>query len=179
VRTGKPRRKYEGRVSTELDGWQRSAAFPLYFAGLDHEAQEPVAGDYVLRGKAGSESWTSPITATVSVNGQRLNTFTSGPREVVITSLLHAGRNEIALISNRVAGVVQDNDIEFTVFGPLEWDVQQNGFTGPIALQFNGMHGWRRDPKTGSLTNIAAPASDKVERSIVLIVKEARTAKDG
>jgi Zn-dependent protease with chaperone function len=148
-------------------------SFPLYFAGLDQETAEPKAGDYILGGKPHSDSWTAPVTATVFVNGTPLNTFTSKPRDVVITSLLRAGRNEITLVSSRVAGVVQDNDIEFTLFGPVEWDVQQKTFVGPKVVQFSSMQGWKRDAKTGTLTNAGAATADKIERVIPLVLKEA------
>ena len=154
-----------------------SLSFALYFAGLDHENEEPAAGDYILQGTPQSESRTASVTATISVNGTMLNTFTSSPRGVAITSLLRAGRNEITVVSNRVAGVVEDNDIEFTVFGPVEWDVQQNGFVGPRVMQFGGMAGWRRNPRTGSLVSPANPAADRIERVIPLILKEAPASR--
>jgi hypothetical protein len=119
------------------------------------------------------DSWTAPVTATIFVDGTPLNTFTSRARDVVITSLLHAGRSEIALVSSRVAGVVQDNDIEFTLFGPVEWEVQQKTFVGPKVVQFSSMQGWRRDAKTGSLTNAGAATADKIERVILLVLKVA------
>ena len=117
------------------------------------------------------------MTATVFVNGTPLNTFTSSPRAVVITSLLHPGRNEIRLVSRRVAGVVEDNDIAFTVFGPVEWDVNRNDFVGSSVAQFSSMLGWRRDPRSGSLINAATPASDSVERTVIVILKDAPAAQ--
>lgn len=145
---------------------------PLFYAGLDVETREAAVGDFILSGKAQIGSTATPITATIWVNGTPLSTFTSNHRDVVITSLLRPGRNDIKVVSRRIKGIVQDNDIEFTVFGPVEWNVQQNTHVGSPVLTFGSMQGWQRDPKTGELMNGADPEADQVERVIPLLIKQ-------
>jgi hypothetical protein len=147
-------------------------SFRIYYAGLDREQQELKAGDYVLRGKPRYASSNAPVTATVWVNGTPLNTFTLEPREVVITSLLKPGKNEIRLVSSRVQNSIKANDIEFDVAGPAEWNVPRKGYVVTPLLQFGSMQGWSTDPRTGKLVNSEKPDSDTLERVIPFILKE-------
>lgn len=154
-------------------------SIPLYYAGLTAETRKAKVGDYILSGRPQYGSLATPITATVWVNGTPLSTFTSNARDVVITPLLRPGRNEIKVASRRIAGIVQDNDIEFMVFGPVEWNVQQNTHVGPQVLTFGSMQGWTRDAKTGELTSGIDAAADQVERVIPLLLKALPEIKGG
>lgn len=148
-----------------------TVTYNLYYAGLDREAGELKAGDYVLRGKGTYPTFSSPVVGTVFVNGTPLNTFTSAPRDVIITSLLKPGRNEIRIVSGRVPNIIATNDIEFSVSGPAEWEVSNNRYTlAPIA-QFKAMQGWQRNPKTGQLVNPLKAEADTIERVIPFMMK--------
>jgi hypothetical protein len=147
--------------------------FKVFYAGLAYEQKELKAGDYVLRGKPRYATSNAPVTATVWINGTPLNTFTLEPREIVITSLLKPGKNEIKLVSNRVQNSIKANDIEFDLAGPAEWNVQRKGYVVTPLLQFASMQGWRQDSGTGKLVNPEKPDSETVERVIPFILKEA------
>ena len=71
---------------------------------------------------------------------------------------------------------MQDNDVALA-HGPVEWDVNGNEFVGSRVAQFSSMLGWRRDPRSGSLINSATPASDSVERTVIVILKDAPGAQ--
>jgi Zn-dependent protease with chaperone function len=144
----------------------------VYYAGLEHELRETRAGDYLLKGKPKYVGWNGPVSATVFVNGTPLNTFLFSERDIVITPLLKAGRNAITIVSKRIANAVRDNDIEFAIYGPVQWNVGENTFTGPVVMEFGSLQGWKQDPARGTWTSVANPSSDSVERTIWLLVKE-------
>ena len=98
---------------------------------VGHENEEPAAGDYILQGTPQSESryrvrdshdlrqrHAAEYLYLGSARGRYHIVAPCGPK-----------RNQV--VSNRVAGVVEDNDIEFTVFGPVEWDVNRMGSLVP------------------------------------------------
>jgi Zn-dependent protease with chaperone function len=145
---------------------------PVYYAGLEHEERQTKNGDYILKGKPEYGSWNGPVSATVFVNGTPLNTFLFSERDVVITPLLKAGRNEITLVSKRIANGVRDNDIQFAIYGPVQWNVGQNTFTGPVVVEFGSLQGWKHEPSSGAWISVANPAAESVERTISLLVKE-------
>lgn len=145
--------------------------YKLYYAGLDHEGGELKAGDYVLRGAPKYNSWNSPVTGTVSVNGTMLNSFTTAARDIIITPLLKPGKNEIRLISTRVPNVIANNDVEFAIAGPAEWEVSTSRFTMRPIVQFNAMQGWKRDPKSGQLLNPLKQDADTIERTVPFVMK--------
>ena len=93
-------------------------------------------------------------------------------RELVITSLLKQGKNEIKLISTRVNNAIRDNDIEFHIAGPAEWNVQKAQYVVAPIVQFQGMQGWKLDPKTGKRINPIKPESETIERIIPFFLKE-------
>ena len=143
-----------------------TVSHPLFFAGMEHETAAVKAGDYVLVGKPGYDSWNSPVVAMVHVNGTPLNSFTLEQRQVVITPLVKAGANEIKLVSKRVKNVFQDNDITFSVGGPAEWVPAKSGFVLKQIVKFDAMQGWERDKKTGQMVSKDNPESDTIERVI-------------
>jgi hypothetical protein len=150
--------------------------YELYFAGLDLEGRELEAGDFVLQGAAKYTYQSSPVTATVVVNGTTLTSFTLEQRQVVITSLLVEGKNEIRLISKRVPNVLVDNDILFSVAGPAEWNVARNEYVMKPIVEFSAMQGWQRDEETAQLVNPAAPEADAIERVVPFVLKGAPAA---
>jgi hypothetical protein len=147
--------------------------FPVYFAGLDLEAKELEEGDYILVGKPQYAGWSSPFTTTVAVNGTWLNTFMLAERQVVITSLVKPGRNELKIVSNRVKNTIRDNDYDIMVGGPAEWNVSQNQFNIAPIVEAKAEQGWRKDEKSGQFVNPAAPDSATIERTIPFVVKAA------
>jgi Zn-dependent protease with chaperone function len=148
-------------------------SYRIFNAGMDREDAEMQAGDYVLTGKPAFSSWNSPVVGTVWVNGTALNSFLLEPRSVVITSLLKKGRNEIKLVSTRVKNSIKNNDIQFEIAGPAEWNVTENKFVLPRVAQFNAMQGWVQDPKSGQLIQRLKPAAEEIERVIPFLLKTA------
>jgi hypothetical protein len=147
-------------------------SYKIYYAGLQNENIKLKAGDFVISGKPTYGSWNSPVTATVFVNGTPLNSFLLAKRGTVITPFLKQGKNEIKLISSRVKNSVKNNDIEFEVAGPAEWNVGKGQYLLKSILQFKSMQGWTLDSKTGMLVNLAKPDSESIERVIPFVLKE-------
>lgn len=150
--------------------------YNLYFAGLDMEKKELNAGDFILASKpnygGAGVAWNPSATATVFVNGTPLNSFTLDGRSVIITPLLKQGKNEIKVTSHRVVNAIRDNNIQFSVAGPAEWNVEKGQYLVQPVLQFDTMQGWKMDSKTGMLINPAQPESETIERVIPLFIKE-------
>ncbi|MGH9338942.1 MAG: hypothetical protein ACRD1R_04980 [Acidobacteriota bacterium] len=150
--------------------------YNFYFAGLGMENQELKAGDFILVSKpnygGASVAWNPSATATVFVNGTPLNSFALQSRQVVITSLLKKGKNEIKLVSHRVPNAIRDNDIEFSIAGPAEWNVQEGKYVVQPVVQFETMQGWQMDSKSGMLINPAQPDSETIERVIPVFLKD-------
>jgi hypothetical protein len=147
--------------------------FAVYYAGLELEAKELQEGDYILAGKPEYAGWSSPLTTTVAVNGAWLNTFMLAERQVVITSLIKPGKNELKIVSNRVANTIRDNDYNIMVAGPAEWNVSEKRFNVAPIVEAKAEQGWRKDDKTGQLVNPAAPDSSTIERTIPFVIKAA------
>lgn len=148
-------------------------SYKIYYAGWQNENTKLKAGDFVLTGKPKFSTWNSPISATVFVNGSPLNTFLLAKRAPVITPFLKQGKNEIKLISSRVKNGIKNNDIEFEIAGPAEWNVGKGQYLLTPILQFKSMQGWTLDSKTGMLVNLAKPDSESIERVIPFVLKEA------
>jgi hypothetical protein len=148
-------------------------SYRIYYAGLQNENTKLKAGDLVLTGKPSFSTWNSPVIATVFVNGTPLNTFLLAERTVVITPFLKPGKNEIKLVSSRVKNSIKNNDIEFNIAGPAEWDVGKGQFLLKPILQFKSMQGWTLDSKTGMLVNSAKPDAESIERVIPFVLKDA------
>jgi hypothetical protein len=147
-------------------------SYHVYWAGLDHEGVGLKAGDYVLQGKPAYTAWNTPVAGTVFVNGTALNSFLLANRQIVVTPLLKPGKNEIKLVSARVKNSLQDNDIEFFIGGPAEWNVGKNQFLLKPMTEFKAHQGWTQDANTGQLVNSADPNADTIERTIEFIMKE-------
>jgi len=150
-------------------------SYRFYWAGLELENSELKAGDFVLRGKPNFRSWNSPVLATVFVNGTPLNSFLLAERQIVITSMLKPGKNEIKLVSARVKDSIENNDVIFEVAGPAEWYVDRNQFVLAPVVQFKAMQGWSKEPRTGQLVNKLKPEADTIERTIPFILKQPPT----
>jgi hypothetical protein len=164
----------DGRYTHRVDPDAKSVelAARLYYAGMRFEQAEIKDGDYVVSGAADSEYRNASVTATVFVNGTGLNTFTSQPRQVVITPLLRQGHNEIRIVSTRVENCLTDNDVWVSLSGPAEWNASRNQFqTRPIA-SISGMTGWRRNSTTSRLENAVDPQSNTVDRVIPLYITD-------
>ncbi|MCA1732810.1 MAG: hypothetical protein LC732_04330 [Acidobacteria bacterium] len=143
----------------------------VYWAGLQHEARELKAGDFILQGVPDYSGWNCPVTGTVFVNGTPLNTFLAG-RDVVITPFLRKGKNEIKIVSTRSDNVLSTNDLEFSIAGPAEWVVDRGEYEVKPVLQFETMQGWTKDRKSGKLVNRANAESDTIERTIAFMIKD-------
>ena len=100
-----------GRLRHQLDpdAGEVTLSTRVFYAGLDRESAKVGRGDYVLTAQPGSEYYNPSATATVFINGTPLNSFTSQPRQVVITPLLKDGDNELRLVTvGRLATLLQD-----------------------------------------------------------------------
>jgi hypothetical protein len=138
----------------------------LYFAGLEAEGRPGAAGDYEITGDQNYASGNTPVTGTVFVNGRARSTFLGHERPVVIAPYLKKGENGIKLVSNRVPDAIENNDVRFRVGGPAEYNVTRGRYDlGPVA-QFEAMHEWKRNEKTGQLVNQAKGDPDTIEREI-------------
>ena len=170
-----------GRYSHPLgpDVKEVTLSYKIYYAGLQHENIKLKAGDFVISGKPTFSPWNSPITATVFVNGTPLNSFLLAKRGTVITPFLKQGKNEITLVSSRVKNSIRNNDIEFDIAGPAEWNVGKGQYLVKPILQFKSKQGWTLDSKTGMLVNLAKPGSETIERVIPFVLKEAPKAGGG
>ncbi len=146
--------------------------YHVYWAGLGLEGIGFKEGDYILQVEPRHGSWNSPVIATVSVNGTPLNSFSLSERQIIITSLLKPGKNEIKLVSHRVKNSFENNDIECTIAGPSEWSAAKNQYMLKPITSFKAMQGWAKNSKSGQLNNPSAPNADFIERTIMFMVKK-------
>jgi hypothetical protein len=147
--------------------------YQLYFAGFGKEKQKVEKGDYVLSASQYYDSHVPPVTPTLYVNGTPLNSFLGETRaQVVITSLLRKGKNEIKLVGTRVSNVIDWNDITFELGGKAEWSAQQNKFLLQPVQQFKTMTGWVQDKKTGQWHSEANRESTTFERTVEFFLAE-------
>jgi len=153
--------------------------FPVFYAGLDMEKQEIKAGDYVLSGKPDFNSWNSPVNAMVSVNGTPLNSFMLEARQIVVTSLLKEGRNEVKIVSSRVKNEFRNNDIQVSLGGPAEYIAAKKQWEVKPIVEFTAMQGWDKDQRSGQLINTANPEADTIERVVPFFLDEAPMAGKG
>ncbi|MDZ4859984.1 MAG: hypothetical protein SGI88_13480 [Candidatus Hydrogenedentes bacterium] len=146
-------------------------SYRLYWAGLEHENAKLNAGDYVLQAKSDYGGWNTPVGAMVFVNGVALNSFLLGDRQIVITSLLKPGKNEIKLVSSRVKNSLTNNDIKLSVGGPAEWYADKNQYMLKPVNEFTAGQGWIKEAKTGQLITSADANADTIERTIAFMIK--------
>lgn len=150
----------------------------FYWAGLADETRELDAGDFVLMSNPHfGADWNSPVTGTVFVNGHPFNTFSLATRQVVITPYLKKGKNEIKIVSARIDNAVRQNDLEFAIAGPAEWNASKRRYMVKPILSFTGMQGWSRNAANGRLTNKTKPDSDVIERVIPLMIKDSESGE--
>jgi len=147
--------------------------YNLYYAGVQPEEPKLKAGDYILSAQPTYNSWSTPVTATLWVNGTPFTSFTTARRQIVITPNLKQGKNEIKLVSHRVKNSIRDNDIKFDILGPAEWNVTEGKYILAPVVQFKAKQGWTLDSKSGMLINPTKPDSETIERVIPFFLKEA------
>ncbi len=152
--------RYSHRKDPQLK--QVTLSFPVYFAGMEHERWALQAGDYFLEVRPQLSHRTVPVTLTAYVNGTPLNSFVLRRRQLILTPLLKEGKNELRIVSNRVADVISGNKMELIVAGPAEYGAKDEKFHGRQLTQFDSMTGWSRGAD-GQLVNKAKPGSDTVE----------------
>lgn len=159
----------DGKYTHQLgpDTKEVTLTYRVYFAGLAAENRPVAAGDYVLSGQQNYASWNVPVTGTVFVNGEPVNTFLGRERQVVITSYLRKGENVIKLVSHRVPDAIADNDLLFKVGGPAEYNVTRGRFELKPVNQFEARTGWKKHEKTGQLVNQDPKGNpDTIEREV-------------
>jgi len=170
----------DGRFShaTGPDVKKVTLSYHVYFAGLEHENRKLRAGDFFLQGGPDSKYSNVPVTATVFVNDTPLNSFILAERQIVITPLLKKGKNEIKIVSSRVANAIQANDIVLSVAGPAEYNVPRRKYEAKPIVEVKAMQGWERVKKTGQLVSKADPNAKTIERVIPFFLDEAPAATD-
>lgn len=170
----------DGRFShaTGPDVKTVTLSYHVYFAGLEHENRKLRAGDFFLQGKPEINYLNVPVTATVFVNDTPLNSFILAERQIVITSLLKKGKNEIKLVSSRVANAILANDITLSVAGPAEYSVPRRKYEAKPIVEVKAMQGWEHHKKTGQLVGKADPNAKTIERVIPFFLDEAPAAAD-
>ena len=146
--------------------------YHLYWAGLDHEKNDIKANDYVLQIKPNYSTWNSPVILTLSVNGTPLSSFLGVKRQVIITSLLKPGKNEVKLISHRVMNSFEENDMKGSISGPAVWYPGENKYMLKPVTTFSAMAGWKKDKKSGQLINQATPDDEYIERTMLFMIKD-------
>ena len=165
-RNGTDWKHADGKFTHQLGPDTKSVTltYKVFFAGLAAENRPVAAGDYVLSGKQNYEGWNGPITGTVFINDEPVNTFLGEPRKVVITNWLRKGENVIKVVSHRVPDAIADNDIHLKVSGPAEYNVSQGRFELGRGTEFDAMTGWKKHDKTGQLVNIEKGNPDTIEK---------------
>jgi Mg-chelatase subunit ChlD len=143
----------------------------LFYKGMKEEEREIKAGDFVLQGRPNYKGWNSPVSATVHVNGTPLNSFTLEERQIVVTPFLKEGKNEVRIISDRVQNAYADNDILFSLIGPVEWVAAKKKFEGKPIVAFEAKPGWEKDDQQG-FVNKGKPGTNRIERVIAFFVDD-------
>ena len=156
------------RHQLDPDATEMTVSTRVFYAGTDRETRPVAKGDYVLAADPGSEYYNPSVTATVFINGKALNSFTSQPRQVVITPLLKTGDNEIRVVTARVTNSLRDNDIALSIAGPARYNVAQSTYEFAPVLEFAALEGWTRDAATGQLVAGDDPGRETLERVLRL-----------
>jgi hypothetical protein len=146
----------------------------LYFAGPDRLLREVAKGDYVLQAAADSVYKNTPVTVTVYVNGNPLNSFGKQSQQVVVTDLLKQGRNEIRVVSRLSTGSMGANDVKVSLGGPAKFELATQTYTlAPVLKDMHGIEGWRQNPQTLVWENVGTPGSTDVERTFTFTLDSA------
>ena len=90
-----------------------------------------------------------------------LNTFTGNKRNIVVTSLLKEGKNELKLLTARVKDSVADNDIRLMLAGPARFSAEKNMHEFPIVVELTTAEDWTHDAKTGAPSIAPCPLKKK------------------
>jgi len=172
-RNGTDWKRHDDKYTHQLgpDVKEVTLTYKVYYAGLEAERRSLAAGDYVLHGEM-DYGWDSAVTATVWVNGQAFNTFLGGKRQIVVTPYLRKGENTIKVVSQRVPNVIANNNVKCWVGGPAEYNVTKGRYEMTPLKQFDAMNGWKRDSKSGQLTNTVKAGSDTIEREYKLTLDQ-------
>jgi hypothetical protein len=167
--------KFSHRLGPDVR--QVTLTFNLYYAGPDNERTRITAGDYVLTTHQGAHR-NPVVTTTVFVNGTPLNSFLgNGRTQLVVTPLLRQGKNEIRIVTHRVANVIEWNDDDFHLGGPAEYNATESKYVVSPVLSFKAITGWQQDKKSGQWTNEAKPDSESSERTLTFNLDSAPKGK--
>lgn len=157
---------------------EATLTFRLYYAGLAGESYKPSEGDYVLH----HSEWTHctpQITSTVFVNNRPLTTFLgqTSRNNVIITSMVTKGRNEIKVITSEISNILNKNDIRFEVLGPAEYNAKSQKYLLNPITKFHSNEGWEQDEKTGRWRPYGNQRGDRLERTVNFDLAEAPKGK--
>jgi hypothetical protein len=167
--------KYTHRLGPDLR--EVTVTYNLFYAGSQHELARIKEGDYVLTCKQ-EYSWNSPISATITVNDTQFTSFLgNGRTQLVITPFLHAGKNQIRIVTHRVKNLLESNDFTVQIGGPAEYSAKESKFLLAPVINFKAMTGWMQDKKSGQWLNEADAASDKLDRPLTFVLEKAPNAK--
>jgi hypothetical protein len=148
-----------------------TVTYHVYFAGLKHENSEVKNGAYVLQHAPNYTSWSVPFTSTVFVNGTPLTTFVGTHRkQIVITPLLHKGKNEVKFVTRRT-GFLGSNHDHFVAGGPAEYNVKsERHLISPVAKFFSNQ-GWSQDKKKAHWIVEGKPDADTHTQTISIYLE--------
>lgn len=144
----------------------------LYYAGYEDEGVEPRDGDYVVKMDTAYDSWSSPLSATVFVNGTPLSSAFGPDRSVRVTNLLRPGKNEVKVVTRPVADSMDDNDVTIEVGGPIAYSPGRDGFVFTPLAEAKAMTPWTRDEATGRLVRKGDPRQAEFVRTLTFVVDE-------
>jgi hypothetical protein len=165
----------DGKFVSTLGGEVKEVTqtFKVWYAGPAQESGRLHIkdGDYVLTAES-REFGDVPVLATVWINGTALSTFVGNKRNVVVTPLLKAGKNELKLATARVKDSTANNDIRLQLVGPARLNAEKKTHEFPIVKELTTAEDWQRDAKTGRVTNRTEPEADAAERTITFVLDE-------
>jgi hypothetical protein len=148
-------------------------SFRVFYAGPEFDEVKVRNGDYLLSLGSYYGDNNPDTIPTTFVNGTPLNSFMMGQRDVVITSLLKKGKNEIKLVTSPIKNQLQNNATSVKVRGPAEYSVAQGKFLLPAILDVWSSEGWVRDRKNGQLVVKDQPKAENFERVLTFNLEEA------
>ena len=139
--------------------------YNIYYAGTAADRTEVKEGDYVLQAES-FFGYNPSLVPTVTVNGKSIGSFHGGSRSLVVTDLLKPGENEIKVETETVANQLLDNDISFSILGPMTYSTAKQKFLGKQVVQFKDDEGYTRDKDTGVKHLKGKPGTFTHERTI-------------
>jgi len=164
----------EGKASHRLGPGTKEVTlnYRVYLASLDLENLSMANGDYVLQGNTQYGYVAPALSTTVFVNGAPLTSFLGEDRQIVVTSLLKQGKNDVKMVSIPVKDAMTDSDVTVEVFGPVQYNARTEKFEAKPIVQLKAMQGWEREDRTGQLVSMTDPKVETLERTLPFVLEQ-------